>query len=174
MAPSNGVDTGMFITSGRSLRYYKSQKWKFQKLPLLTFNRPYGTTKWSKVEVNFQLLLFLCPFHQKLGPTFDDLELLKSEVRKWRTATCAWTLWSTWAFSILVIITKFSLYIMGYIVLIYCISKFVDLMKLWPPQAPNSTIFGACHSMLRAAVWRSQREKLGQLLRKVCYKGLGV
>jgi hypothetical protein len=52
------------------------------------------------------------------------------------------TLWSTTTFWVVAIITKCSHYVTGYIELSHCCLQIVDLVKLWPPQAPNSVTFG--------------------------------
>ena len=79
------------------------------------------------------------------------------------------TLWSTTTFSVITMITKFSHYVTGYVQLPYCWPKIVKLVKLWPPQAPNSVMFGPCHPMLRAALWVSQRHKYQKLTGSRCY-----
>ena len=57
--------------------------------------------------------------------------------------TCAWALWSKTTVWVNIVRTDVSFYGTCHIKLIHSFLRFVDLVKLWPPQAPKSAIFSS-------------------------------
>ena len=54
---------------------------------------------------------------------------------------CLWQLWSRKTFSVVAIRTIVSHYLTSNLDLAYSFLKFVELVKMWTPQAPNFTTF---------------------------------